>query len=145
MPKAFSFSYNVYLTNCHGLKAFDFASEAGCELLECRPTHKYGNCSHLVFSDTTGGVACNVGIPFGSSDHCYVFATIITKQTVPDVSFSRKIYIKSRADWGGILHDFSIINWPDVCHQKNSIASFNDICTRTLDKHIPTQVINFSN
>ena len=76
----------------------------------CRPTHRSGNCLDLLFSDTPGVVACNVGAPIGSSDHCYVSATIRTEQAVPDVSFSRKIYIKSRADWGGILHDLSIIN-----------------------------------
>ena len=76
-----------------------------------------GNCSDLVSSDSPGTVACNVGIPIGSSDHCYVSATIRTEQDVPDVSLSRKIYIKSRDDWGGILHDLSIVNGPDVYRQ----------------------------
>ena len=58
----------------------------------CRPTHKSGNCFDLVSTDTPG-VACNV--PVGSSDHYYVSVTIRTEQAVPDVSFSRKIYIKS--------------------------------------------------
>ena len=132
-------------TNCHGLRAFDFSCQAGCEQLVCRPTHRSGNCLDLVFTDTPGVVACNVGIPIGSSDHCYVSATIRTEQAVPDVSFSRKIYMKSRADWGGILHDLSVINWPDVYRQENSIASFNDICTKIIDKHIPSKVINFRN
>ena len=136
---------SVSPTNCHGLKAFDFSCQAGCEQLVCRPTHRSGNCLDLVFTDTPGVVACNVGIPVGSSDHCYVSATIRTEQAVPDVSFSRKIYMKSRADWGGILHELSIINWPDVYRQEDSIASFNDICTRIIDKHIPSKVINFRN
>ena len=84
-------------TNCPGLRAFDFAYEAGCEQLVCRPTHRSGNCLDPVFSDTPGTAACNVGIPIGSSDNCYVSATIRTEQAAPDVSFSRKIYIKSRA------------------------------------------------
>ena len=105
---------SVSPTNCHGLNAFDFSCQAGCEQLVCRPTHRSGNCLDLVFTDTPGVVACNVGIPVGSSDHCYVSATIRTEQAVPDVSFSQKIFIKSLADWDGILHDLSIINWPDV-------------------------------
>ena len=47
----------------------------------------------LVFTDPPGVVACNVGILIGSSDHCYVFATVRTEQAVPDVTFSRKIYM----------------------------------------------------
>ena len=76
----------------------------------CRATHRSGHCLDIVFSDTPVAVDCNFGIRTGSSDHCYVSATIRTSQTVLDVSFSRKIYIKSRSDWCGFLHDFSIIN-----------------------------------
>ena len=81
---------SVSPTNCHGLRAFDFASEAGCEQLVYRPTHRSGKCLDLVFSDTPGVVACNVGIPIESSDHCYVSATIRAEQAVPDVSFTVK-------------------------------------------------------
>ena len=64
---------------------------------------------------------------------------------MPDVSFSRKIYIKSQTVWDGILHNLSIINWPDVYCQEDNIAFFNDICSRIIDKHIPSRVINFRN
>ena len=42
---------------------------------------------------------------FGTSDHYYVSAIIKTEHTVPDISFSCKIYKKSQADWDGILND----------------------------------------
>ena len=54
----------------------------------CRPAHKSSNCLDLVFTDTPGVVACSVGIPIGSTDHCYVFATNRTEQYMPDVSQS---------------------------------------------------------
>ena len=60
---------------------------------------------------------------------------------MPDVSFSRRVYIKTQADRGGILHNLSIINWPDVYHQENSIASFNNICGRIIDNLIPSRTI----
>ena len=136
---------SVSPTNCHGLKAFDFSSEAGCEQLIHKPTHRSGNCLDLVFTDVPGVVACNVGTPIGTSDHSYVSLAIKTEQAVPDVSFSRKIYIKSRADWDGILRDLSTVNWPDIYRQVDSITSFNAICTEILDKRIPSRIINFRN
>ena len=136
---------SVSPTNCHGLKAFDFSSEAGCEQLVQKPTHRSGNCLDLVFTDVPGVVGCNVGTPIGTSDHSYVSVTIRTEQTVPDVSFSRKIYIKSRADWNGILQELSTVDWPDIYHQVDSISSFNATCTEVLDKRIPSRVIKFYN
>ena len=56
---------------------------------------------NLTFTDTTGIVVGNVGSPIGTSDHCYVKAVIKLKQAVLNVSFSRKIYLKSQADHDG--------------------------------------------
>ena len=136
---------SVSPTNCHGLKAFDFSSEAGCEQLVHKPTHRSGNCLDLVFTDVPGVVGCNVGTPIGTSDHSYVSITIRTEQTVPDVSFSRKIYIKSRADWDGILRDLSVVDWPDIYRQVDSISSLSAICNEIIDKRIPSRIINFRN
>ena len=71
--KNFNAHYREWLSslspaNCHGLRVFEFASEAGCEQLVCMPTHRSGNCLDLVFTDTPGVVDCNVGIPIESSD-----------------------------------------------------------------------------
>ena len=42
---------SVSPANCHSLRVFEFASEAGCEQLVCRPTHRFGNFLDLVFTD----------------------------------------------------------------------------------------------
>ena len=60
----------------------------------------------LIFTDISGVVAGNVSSPIGTSDHCYVSAIIKTEHSVPDVSFSRKIYLKSQSDWDSIFNDF---------------------------------------
>ena len=83
----------------------------------CIPTHRSGTCLEPVFTSTPSVVACNIGIPIETSDPCYVFTTIRIEHAVPAVSSSSKIYIRSLADWGGILHALSTFNWPDV--QKN--------------------------
>ena len=82
-----------------------------------------GNCLDLIFTDTLGVVAGNVGIAIGTSDHCYVAAVI---KTVPDISFSRKIYLKSQGDWGGILDDLRELGWPHIYRQVDFVASMNN-------------------
>ena len=52
--------------------------------------------------------------PVGTFGHCYVSAIIKTEHTVPDISFSRKIYLKPQADWDGILNDLRKLDWPDI-------------------------------
>ena len=66
----------------------------------------------LIITDTPGVVAGNVGSPIGTSDHCYALPIIKTEHTVPDISFSHKIYLKSQEDWDGILNDLRELHWP---------------------------------
>ena len=104
-------------TDCHGLRALDLSSESGCDQIIHSPTHRSGNCLDLIFTDNPGVVAGNVGSPVGTSDHCYVSAIIKTEHAVPDISFSRKIYQKSQADWDCILNDLRELDWPDIYRQ----------------------------
>ena len=96
---------SISQTDCLDLRALDFSSESGCDQIIHNPTHRSSNCLDLIFTDTPGVVAGNVGSPVGTSDHCYKSATIKTEHAVPDISFSRKIYLKSQADWDDILND----------------------------------------
>ena len=76
---------SVSNTDCHGLRALDFSSESGCDQIIHNSTHRSGNCLDLIFTDTPGVVAGNVGSPIGTSDHCYVSAIIKTEHAVPDI------------------------------------------------------------
>ena len=76
---------SVSPTDCHGLRAIDFSTESGCDLLIQRPTHRSGNAIDLIFTDVPGVVTSNVGIPIGTSDHSFVSAVIRTEQVVPEV------------------------------------------------------------
>ena len=105
---------SISQTYCHGLRALDFSSESGCDQIIHNPTHRLGNYFGLIFSDTPGVVVGSVGSPIGTSDHCYISAMIKTEHTVPDISFSHKIYLKSQADWDGILNDLQELDWPDI-------------------------------
>ena len=136
---------SVSPTDCHGVRALDFASETGCDQLVEGATHRSGNCLDLLYTDTPGVVACNVGGPIGTSDHSFISAVIKTEQTVPDISFSRKVYMKARGDWDGILNELSMLDWPHIYHQAYSIGYLNTICTDMIDRRIPFRVIYFRN
>ena len=134
---------SISQTDCHGLRALDFSSESGCDQIIHSPTHRSGNCLDLIFTDTPGVVAGNVGSPVGTSDHSYVSAIIKTEHAVPDISFSRKIYLKSQADWVGILSDLRELDWPDIYRQVDFVASMNDGFERIIVRRIPSRVIKF--
>ena len=107
-------------------KSLDFSSESGCDQIIHNSTHRSGNCLDIIFTDTPGVVVGDVGSPVGSSDHCYVSAIIKTEHDVPDKSFSHKIYLKSQADWYGILNYLRELDWPDIYRQVDFVASMND-------------------
>ena len=65
-------------TDFHGLRAFHFSSESGCDEIIHNPALRSGNCLGLIFIDAPGVVAGNVGSPIGTSDHCYLSVIILT-------------------------------------------------------------------
>ena len=130
-------------TNCHGLSAYDFSSVSGCDQLVDEPTHVSGNCLDLIFTDVPGVVTSCVGSPIGTSDHSYISATVRTRQLVPDISISRKVYLKSRANWNGILLDLSVLNWPDIYRQIDPISSLDAALLTIIEKHVPSRILHF--
>ena len=134
---------SISQTDCHGLRTLDFSSESGCDQIVHNPTHRSGNCLGLIFTDTPGVVAGNVGSPVGTSDLSYVSAIIKAEHAVPDTSFSRKIYLKSQADWDDILNDLCELDWPDIYRQVDFVAFMNDGFERIIVRRIPSRVTKF--
>ena len=97
------------------------------------------------FTDTPGIVAGSVGSPIGTSDHSFVSANIKTEQAAPEISFSRKVYLKSQAGWNGIENDLANISWPEIYRQDNCIATLNAAFVELIDKHIPSRLVHFRN
>ena len=96
------------------------------------------NCLDLIFRDTPCVVPSNIGSSTGTSDHCYASATIKTEHAVPDISFSRKTYLKSQADWDGILYDLHEFDWADIYGQADFVASMNDVFEIIIVSRIPS-------
>ena len=122
----------------HGLRALDFSSECGCEQIIRKPTQR-SNCLELLFTDSPGVVAASVGTPVGTSDHFAICVTIKTEHAVLDVSFSRKIFIVSRADWHGISTDLSNVDWPHIYHLPDFVSALSDCIAIMIKRHIPSR------
>ena len=136
---------SVSPTDHHGLRAIDFSTESGCDQLIQRPTHRSGSTLYLIFTDVPGVITSNVGSPVGTSDHTYISAHTRTKQVVPEIPSSRKIYLKSQGDWNGVQSDLSQLNWPHFYCQDDSIEPLNNVFVEIIDRCIPSRVVTFRN
>ena len=134
---------SVSPTNCHGIRAYDFACESGCEQVIKEATHSSGNCLDLVFTDSPGVISSTVDPPVGSSDHCTISLTITIEQTSPNISHTNKVFIKSQADWGGILNDLSHISWPHLYREAEAVQILNDHFVSIIDRRIPFRMIRY--
>ena len=134
---------SITATDNHGIAALDFSNLCGCEQLISEPTHQSGNRLDLVFTDVSGIVTCGVGSPIGSSDHSLIKINVELDQVVPNISFSRKVYLKSRANWNGVLNDLSEIHWSNIYRSPNFIERLNDNLGTVIDRRIPSKVLKF--
>ena len=132
---------SVSATDNHGVAALDFSTISGCEQLVNVPTHRSGNPLDLVFTDVPGIVSCRVNPPLGSSDHCTLKINAELNQIVPDVTYSRKVYLKSRADWPGIQQDLSELDWGNLYKDPNVIENLNIHLARIIDRRIPSRIL----
>ena len=54
-----------------------------------------------------------------------------------------KFYLKSQADWDGILNYLHELDWADIYRQVDYVASMNDAFERIIVRRIPSRVIKF--
>ena len=71
-------------------------------------------------------MTCGVNLPVGSSDHSSIKINVEMDQVIPDVNFSRKVYLKSCADWNAIIHDLMAISWSAIYRSPNIVECLND-------------------
>lgn len=82
-------------TNSNGLAALDYSNLSGCEHLIHGPTHSSGNCLDLALTDIPGVVMASVLAPIGTFDRNAIHCKICLDFTVPDITISRQVYLKS--------------------------------------------------
>ena len=128
-------------TDAHGRAAYDFSLLSGTEQLITGSTHRSGNCLDLLFTDVSSVVVPVIAAPIGGSDHSVISFKLIVDFEVPNITFSRTVHLKSRADWTGISRDISNINWSTIYSSNNQIESLNSALLNIISRRIPTKVI----
>ena len=132
---------SVSPTDMYGRAALDFSNLSGCDQLIVGSTHRSGNCLDLLFTDVRPVVHSSVQAPLGSSDHSVVSFKLTVDFELPNMMFSRKVYLKSRADWPGIIRDINNIKWSDIYNSNTRIGALNSSLLNIINCRIPTKVI----
>ena len=128
-------------TNRNGLAALDFANLSGCDQLIDGPTHISGNCLDLLLTDVPGVIKSYILSPVGTSDHCAIACNVKLQINVPDITFSRKVYIKSHINWDNVRLDFMNIKWSEIFHSRCPVSSLNTCLTNIISRRVPSKII----
>ena len=66
------------------------------------PTHITGNRLDLVMTDASDIVDVLVGIPLGTSDHCFVSCVLRVEQSVQEYNVRRTVFLRHRTNWDNV-------------------------------------------
>ena len=128
-------------TNRHGHAALDFSNLSGCTQLVSGPTHNSGNHLDLLLSDVPDVVEVSISPPIGKSDHSAISFDLITNFKVPKFTMSRRIYLKSRANWNNIACDLRNVSWSDIFKSDSPDVALNDALMHIITRRIPSKII----
>lgn len=132
---------SVSVTNGNGLAALDFANVTGCEQLINDPTHVSGNCLDLVLTESPGVVKTAVLAPIGTSDHNAISCEINLQFSVPDITISRHVYLKSNVNWDSVCEDVANIHWNTIFNSNEPVDVLNNSLLGILHRRVPSKII----
>ena len=128
-------------TDSHGRSAYEFCFSSGCNQLIDEPTNISGNSLYLVFSDVPSLVSSSVGAFIGSSDHCHLNIKIEVNQHIPNCTFTKTVWLKSRANWDALAAECDAINVTAILRSENSMRALNHVLLEACNRHIPRKTI----
>ena len=102
------------MTNSHGVAAFDFATVSGCDQLVVGPTHARGGILDLLMTDVPDLIQVAVVAPIGNSAHSSLSAVISTAQAVPNLCFSREVFLKHQVNWNTVCGAMWDLPWRNI-------------------------------
>ena len=128
-------------TDRPGIAAFYFTNLSGCTQLVHEPTHKLGNCLDLLLTDVPGVMDPVVDPPLGNSDHSSILFSVKMGFKIPNITFSWKVYLKSRVDWPCVGEDLCNFNCSAVYNSPNPVSELNKVITSLINRRIPSKII----
>jgi hypothetical protein len=129
-------------TNASGRAALDFHNTSSLDQIIDFPTHVLGNTLDLLFTDVSGIVSASDFCPIGSSDHSALKIDLRFQHDFSSPSYSKSIWLKSRANWDLIREDFSAVDWGPIYSSVDSVDRLNEELLRVFSTHIPKRNIS---
>ena len=129
------------VTNPHGRMAMEFTISSGCTQLVHEPTHQDGGVLDLVITDVPDIVNVEVRAPIGTSDHSSLSVTVLTSQSVPDVSYQKDVFLKDAARWPEMREDVLRLEWGPIIRSPDPVLTMNASLRCVLQRHLPVRTI----
>ena len=132
-------------TNRHGVAAFDFGTVSGCDQLVVGPTHARGGTLDLLMTDVPDLVRLSVVAPIGNSDHSSLSAVISMAQAVPNLCFSRKVFLKHQVNWNTVCGAMQDPPWRNIWSADNPVEVLNEHLLLLVGRFVSTNIIRVRN
>ena len=126
------------------MAAFDIATVSGYMQLVVCLTHAQGGTLDLLMTDVPDQVWVAV-VPKGNSDHSSLSEVISMLQAVPNLSVSRKVFLKHQVNWKrvcGVLQDLS---YGDIWSVGNPVEALSEHLSLLVERYVQTKVIRVHN
>ena len=101
-------------TNSHGVAAFDSATVSGCDQLVVGPSHARSATLDLLKTDVPDRVLIAVVAPIGNSDHSSLLTVISMALAFPNLSVSRKVFLKHQVNWNTVCGAIQDLPWCNI-------------------------------
>ena len=63
------------------------------------------------------------------------------KFTVPDITISRQVYLKSRFNWDNVCMDVDSIHWSTIFNSNDPVSALNTCLIEILRRRVPSKII----
>ena len=60
---------------------------------------------------------------------------------IPNITFSHKVYLKSRVDWSRVSEDLQNLNWSGAYNSSNPVSELNKVIISLIDRRVPSKII----
>ena len=132
-------------TNRHEVAAFDFATVSGCNQLVVSPTHARRETLDLQMTDVPDLVWVAVVALTGNSDHSSLPVVISMALAVPNLSVSRKVFLKHQVNWNTVCSAILELPCCDIWLSDNPVEVLNAHLSLLVGRYVPTKVIRVRN
>ena len=83
--------------------------------------------------------------PIGNSDHSSLSAVISTAQAVPNLSVSRKVFLKHQVNWNTVCGAMRDLPWHNIWSSDNHVEVLNKHLSLIIGLCVPTKIIRVRN